>query len=86
MKKINKLNNIAVKLIAGFMVVIILIILLGIISYNGSFSAMSKSYRQSMSSTVTTTASYLELGMSQTSAEAQKIVDNNEFYKYYRGA
>ena len=57
MKKINKLNNIAVKLIAGFMVVIILIILLGIISYNGSFSAMSKSYRQSMSSTVTTTAS-----------------------------
>lgn len=86
MKQINKLNNIAVKLIAGFTVVIILIIFLGTVSYNRSFSAMSKSYLQSMTSTVITTASYLELGMSQISAEAQKIVDNSEFYKYYRGA
>lgn len=86
MKHLNKINNIAVKLISGFMVVIILIILLGTISYNSSSSAMSKSYKQNMAGTVNTTATYLELGMSQISAEAQKIIDNNDFYKYYRGA
>lgn len=86
MKQLNKLNNIAVKLIAGFMIVIILIILLGTISYNSSSSAMTKSYKQNMAGTVNTTATYLELGMSQISAEAQKIIDDNDFYKYYRGA
>ena len=33
MKQLNKLNSIAVKLIAGFMVVIVLIITFGTVSY-----------------------------------------------------
>lgn len=86
MHAMNKLNSIATKLIAGFMVVIILIILLGVISYNTSSSSMTKSYKQNMEGTISTTATYLELGMSQVSAEAQKMIDNNDFYKYYRGA
>lgn len=86
MKQLNKLNSIAVKLIAGFMVVIILIIALGMVSYNSSSSAMLDSYKQSMAGTVSTTATYLELGMSQVSAEAQKIIENSDFYNYYRGA
>ena len=77
MKHINKLNNIAVKLISGFMIVIVLIILLGTISYNTSSSAMLKSYKQNMAGTVTTTATYLELGMSQITAEAEKIINNS---------
>ena len=85
MKQANKLNSIAFKLVSGFMVVIVLIILLGTISYNSSSSAMSRSYEQNMTSTVSTTATYLELGMSQVTAEAQKIIDNIEFYNYYRG-
>lgn len=85
MKHINKLNNIAIKLISGFMIVIVLIILLGTISYNTSSSAMLKSYKQNMAGTVTTTATYLELGMSQITAEAEKIINNSDFYKYYRG-
>jgi len=86
MKQLNKLNSIAVKLIAGFMVVTALIIVLGVVSYNSSSSAMLGSYKQNMAGTVNTTATYLELGMSQVSAEAQKIVENSDFYNYYRGA
>ena len=86
MKQLNKLNSIAVKLIAGFMVVIVLIIAFGTVSYNSSSSAMIKSHKQSMAGTINTTATYLELGMSQVSSEAQKIIENNDFYNYYRGA
>lgn len=86
MKQLNKLNSIAVKLIAGFMVVIVLIIAFGTVSYNSSSSAMLKSHKQSMAGTINTTATYLELGMSQVSSEAQKIIENNDFYNYYRGA
>lgn len=84
--KQSKLNSIAVKLISGFMVVIILIIVLGAVSYNSSSSAMRESYKQSMTGTVSATATYLELGMSQVTAEAQKIMENNDYYNYYRGA
>lgn len=86
MKQLNKLNSIAVRLISGFMVVIVLIIALGVVSYNSSSTAMTNSYRQNMAGTVNTTSTYLELGMSQVSAEAQKIIDNSDFYNYYRGA
>ena len=47
---------------------------------------MLKSHKQSMAGTINTTATYLELGMSQVSSEAQKIIENNDFYNYYRGA
>ena len=46
---------------------------------------MLKSHKQSMAGTINTTATYLELGMSQVSSEAQKIIENNDFYNYYRG-
>jgi len=84
--KLNKLNSIAVKLISGFMVVIVLILVLGIVCYNSASSALLKSYKQNMAGTVNTTATYLGLGMSQVRSEAQKIVENNDFYNYYRGA
>jgi len=86
MKQFNKLNSIAVKMVSGFMVVIIFIIVLGAVSYNSSSSAMLDSYKKSMAGTVNTTAAYLNLGMSQVSAEAQKIIENGDFYNYYRGA
>lgn len=86
MKQLNKLNSIATRLVSGFMVVIILIIALGVVSYNSSSTAMLNSYKQNMAGTVNTTATYLELGMSQVSSEAQKIIDNSDFYNYYRGA
>lgn len=86
MKQMNKLNSIAVRLISGFMVVIVLIIALGVVSYNSSSTAMTNSYKKNMAGTVNTTSTYLELGMSQVSAEAQKIIDNSDFYNYYRGA
>lgn len=86
MKQWNRLNSIAVKLVMGFFTVIVLIIALGIVSYYTSSNALVKSYEQSMTGTVKATATYLELGMSQVSAEAQKIVSDNDFYNYYRGA
>ncbi len=86
MKQFNKLNSIAFKMVSGFMVVIIFIIVLGAVSYNSSSSAMLDSYKKNMAGTVNTTATYLNLGMSQVSAEAQKIIENGDFYNYYRGA
>lgn len=86
MKQLNKLNSIAFKLISGFMVVVVLIIVLGVVSYNSSSSAMLKSYKQNMAGTVNATANYLNLGMSQIGAEAQKIIEDSDFYNYYRGA
>lgn len=44
MKQFNKLNSIAFKMVSGFMVVIIFIIVLGAVSYNSSSSAMLDSY------------------------------------------
>ena len=86
MKQLNKLNSIAFKLVSGFMVVVVLIIVLGAVSYNSSSSAMLKSYKQNMAGTVNATATYLNLGMSQIDAEAQKIIENSDYYNYYRGA
>lgn len=86
MKQPNKLNGIASKLIFSFMAVIVLIIVLGVVSYNSSSLAMTKSYKQNMAGTVSTTAAYLELGMSQVRSEAKKIIANSDFYNYYRGA
>ena len=86
MKQLNKLNSIAFKLISGFMVVVVLIIVLGAVSYNSSSSAMLKSYKQNMAGTVNATATYLNLGMSQIHAEAQKITEDSDYYNYYRGA
>lgn len=86
MKQFNKLDSIAFKMVSGFMVVIIFIIVLGAVSYNSSSSAMLDSYKKNMAGTVSATATYLNLGMSQVSAEAQKIIDNGDFYNYYRGA
>lgn len=86
MTQLNKLNSIAFKLISGFMVVVVLIIVLGAVSYNSSSSAMLKSYKQNMAGTVNATATYLNLGMSQIHAEAQKITEDSDYYNYYRGA
>ncbi len=85
MKQEKKPKSIAFKLVSGFMVVIVLIIVLGIVSYNRSSRAMLESYEKNMTGTVNATATYLDLGMSQVRAEAQKIIDNNDFYNYYRG-
>lgn len=60
MKQLNRLNSIATRLVSGFMVVIVLIIVLGVVSYNSSSTAMINSYKQNMAGTVNTTATYLE--------------------------
>ena len=52
MKQLNKLNSIAVRLISGFMVVIVLIIALGVVSYNSSSTFQEANFIVAMSAMV----------------------------------
>lgn len=84
--KIFLVHSIGTKMIAAFMVPVILIILLGIISYSQASKAITETYEENLTSNINTAASYICLGMQQIEEEAEQIVASNDFYKYYRGA
>ncbi len=78
-------GSIRTKLLVGFLVPCILIIISGILSYQLAEHAVIQSYQQSMENTIQKTAEYYDLLVSNLSIRANQIVLDNSVKKYYRG-
>ncbi|MDO5403110.1 MAG: methyl-accepting chemotaxis protein [Eubacteriales bacterium] len=79
-------SSIKYKLIGAFLIPVVLIIILGVVSYNISSAAITKSFRDSSVSTINKTADYYELMFSNVDATATDIINNQILQKYYSGS
>lgn len=78
-------GSIRTKLLLGFLVPCILIIISGTLSYQLAEHAVIQSYQQSMENTIQKTAEYYELLVSNLSIRANQIVLDSSVKSYYRG-
>lgn len=78
-------GSIRTKLLLGFLVPCILIIISGTLSYQLAEHAVIQSYQQSMENTIQKTAEYYDLLVSNLSIRANQIVLDNSVKSYYRG-
>ncbi len=97
-KQINKKNtidiknyvksglSIKVKLIGAFTIPVLLIILLGTISYNTATNAITSSYTESSVSTVKKTADYYTLMFSNIKSTASEFASSSDVKSYYSGS
>jgi methyl-accepting chemotaxis protein len=88
MNRSNKLawySGIAMRLIVSFMVPVILIIVLGIVSYNKASSAIIGSFKNSSMQAVKVTGDYIENGMDSISATALQYTENKNLSNYNAG-
>lgn len=83
-KGINK-GSIRTKLIVGFMVPCVLIIVLGAFAYGLAEKAIISSYEESMENTMQKTAEYYDLLLSNLEIRANQIVLEESVKNYYRG-
>jgi methyl-accepting chemotaxis protein len=84
----NKLawySGIAIRLIVSFMVPVLLIIILGIVSYNKASSAIIGSFKNSSMQAVKVTGDYIENGMDSISATALQYTENKNLSNYNAG-
>ena len=78
-------GSIRTKLLLGFLVPCILIIISGTLSYQLAEHAVIQSYQQSMENTIQKTAEYYDLLVSNLSIRTNQIVLDNSVKSYYRG-
>lgn len=78
--KTSKLRN---ALIIGFTIPVILIFVLGIVSYSLTSSGMVKNYEQSSTEVLNANSKYLESVLDGVVAQTTKIIANNNFKMYY---
>lgn len=78
-------GSIRTKLLLGFLVPCVLIIVSGTLSYQLAEHAVIQSYQQSMENTIQKTAEYYDLLVSNLSIRANQIVLDNSVKSYYRG-
>lgn len=81
-KKIRS-NNLLTKLLAGFSVSIILMIILGSISYSQASKIITLNYKQSVSETINSIAMYFSLEMDTVAAKTQEISNNSDLTSYF---
>lgn len=82
---ISRVNSIRNKLITAFLVPVVLIIILGVLSYSKSSKGLIESYENSTLSTMNNMARYLDFG-AETIATKVKILNTNDILvKYYSG-
>ena len=78
-------SSIKYRLIGAFIIPVCLIIVLGVVSYNISASAITDTFTDSSVSTIVKTADYYNLMFSNIDATATDIVNNQMLQKYYSG-
>lgn len=81
--KIKKINTIKFKLICGFIIPLILIIILGIVSYRTASKAIISSYEESTGSTINKTADYYNLMFTNLESVSREMISNTEAKNYY---
>ena len=87
-KKHNKLawySGIVIRLIVSFMVPVLLIILLGIVSYQKASSAIIGSFKNSSIQAIKVTGDYIENGLDSISATALQYTENKNLSNYNAG-
>ncbi|MGB4657610.1 MAG: methyl-accepting chemotaxis protein [Mobilitalea sp.] len=84
-KSISFFNSIGVKMIGGFLLPIIFIILLGIILYQKSSSGTIESYEQTTQSTINMTQKYFGVVLNEVSNKVTQINTNSTITTYYGG-
>jgi methyl-accepting chemotaxis protein len=82
---IKKLNSIRTKLIMAFLVPVILIIVMGVISYLKASEGLITSYENSTLSTMDYMSKYLEFGIAAIPDKAQALNSNDVLKKFYSG-
>lgn len=81
--KLKQINTIKFKLIGGFVIPLILIIILGVVSYRTASSAIIKNYEESTLSTIIKTADYYDLMFNNIEAVSREMVTNTNAREYY---
>ncbi len=83
--RISILNSIRGKMILGFLVPVVLIIVLGVISYEISSSGFRSNYEDSATSTIRTVAEYFDLGFHTISSKSLQLDSTDSITNYYSG-
>ncbi len=82
---IKKMNSIRAKLIIAFLVPVVLIIVLGVLSYSKSSKGLIESYESSTMSTMNNMSRYLNFGAETIASKAKTLNTNDILVKYYSG-
>ncbi len=82
MHKIN-FNTIKMKLILSFMIPIVLIVLLGVITYSKASSIIIDNYKSSAHQTVAANGNYISLIFDSVEVKSTQLVSNINVQKYY---
>lgn len=77
------LNSLMIKLIGAFVILIIMIFLVGTVSYSVARDVVSEEVKVSMVETVSAKGSYLELGLQQVDNQMMEIISMEECAAYY---
>lgn len=81
--KVKKINSIKFKLIGGFIIPLVLIIILGVVSYQTASKAIIASYEEATGSTIIKTADYYNLMFSNLESVSREMISNTEAKNYY---
>lgn len=84
-KNVKKGIGIRTKLIGAFMVPVMLIVVLGVISYQRSSSGFKENYKDSTSTMMQTMSEYFELGFHTISSKSLQLDSNETITNYYSG-
>ena len=76
-------KKIQITLVSAFMVPVILIVLLGVVSYTKASETIVENCKESSISTITASGMYFELLCESTSAKALEIIMNSDVASYY---
>ena len=79
------MNRVRYKLIGAYLVPVVLIILLGVLSYSKSSKGIIHSYESSSLTTLEMMANYFKLGFEGVQGKATQINTNESIKKYYSG-
>ncbi len=82
---IRRINSIRAKLILAYLVPVILIIILGVLSYSQSSKGLVESYESSTLSTMNNMARYFNFGVETVAGKAKTLNTNDILVKYYSG-
>lgn len=76
-------NSLMVKMIGAFVILIIMIFLVGTVSYSVAKNVVSEEVKESLAETVSAKGSYLELGLQQVDNQMMEIISMDECVAYY---
>ncbi len=79
----NTKHSIMQTLLAGFLVPVVMMIILGVVCYNTAASGMISKYQESAESTVTAVGNYFDLICTSVSSKALELISDGDVADYY---